>query len=126
VLLVERDAYAAKLAEYFLRTEGWDVAVALDATQAKLHFEERSPVVVVIDLLISGGAGFRLCAEFAAKGTAQIVAVSAIDSAGEAMRSGAAAFMHKPLEPLTLVSTVRDLLGTSALARSGKRSKLSR
>jgi DNA-binding transcriptional MerR regulator len=126
VLLVERDAYAAKLAEYFLRTEGWDLAVALDATQAKLQFEERSPEVVIIDLLISGGAGFRLCAEFAAKGTAQIVAVSAIDSADEAMRSGAAAFMHKPLEPLTLVSTVRDLLGTSALARSGKRSKVSR
>jgi DNA-binding transcriptional MerR regulator len=122
VLLVERDAYAANLAEYFLRTEGCDVAVALDATQAQLHFEERSPDVVIIDLLISGGAGFRLCGEFAAKGTAQIIAVSAIESADEAMRSGAAAFMHKPLDPLTLVSTVRDLMGTSALARQGKRS----
>src|SRR3981081_576359 len=87
VLLVERDAYAAKLAEYFLRTEGWDVAVALDATPAKLKFEARALEVFIIDLLISGGAGFRLCAEFAAKGTAQIVAVSAIDSADEAMRS---------------------------------------
>jgi DNA-binding transcriptional MerR regulator len=126
VLLVERNAYAANLAEYFLRTEGCDVAVALDATQAKLHFEERSPDVVILDLLISGGAGFRLCGEFAAKGTAQILAVSAIDSAGEALRSGAAAFMHKPLDPLTLVSTVRDLLGTSALARQSKRSNVRR
>ena len=122
VLLIERDAYAANLAEYFLRTEGCDVAVAVDATQAKLHFEERLPAIVIIDLLISGGAGFRLCSEFAAKGTAQIVAVSAIDSADEAMRAGAAAFMHKPLDALTLVSTVRDLLGTSALTRQGKRS----
>jgi DNA-binding transcriptional MerR regulator len=122
VLLVERDAYAANLAEYFLRTEGCDVAIAVDATQAKLHFEERSPDVVVLDLLISGGAGFRLCGEFAAKGTSQILAVSAIESADEAMRSGAAAFMHKPLDPLTLVSSVRDLMGTSALARQGKRS----
>jgi DNA-binding transcriptional MerR regulator len=126
VLIVERDAYAAKLAEYFLRTEGSDVAIALDGTQAKLHFEERSPDVVIIDLLISGGAGFRLCAEFAAKGTAQVLAVSAIGSAEEAMRSGAAAFMHKPLDPLTLVSTVRDLLGTSALARQGNRSNVRR
>jgi DNA-binding transcriptional MerR regulator len=122
VLLVERDAYAANLAEYFLRTEGCDVAVALDATQAKLHFEERSPEVVVLDLLISGGAGFRLCGEFAAKGTSQILAVSAIESADEAVRSGAAAFMRKPLDALTLVSTVRDLMGTSALARHGIRS----
>jgi DNA-binding transcriptional MerR regulator len=126
VLLVERDAYAANLAEYFLRTEGYDVAVALDATQAKLHFEERSPDVVLLDLLISGGAGFRLCGEFAAEGSAHILAVSAIDSADEALRSGAAAFMHKPLDPLTLVSTVRDLLGTSALARQGKRSNVRR
>lgn len=122
VLLAERDSYAASLAEYFLRTEGYEVAIGLDARQARLHFEERSPDVVVLDLLISGGAGFHLCSEFAAQGTAQILAVSAIDSAAEAMRLGAAAFLHKPLEPLTLVSTVRDLLGTSALARQGRRS----
>jgi DNA-binding transcriptional MerR regulator len=126
VLLAERDSYAAKLAEYFLRTEGYDVAIAADATQARLHFEERSPDLVIIDLLISGGAGFRLCGEFAAKGSAQVLAVSAIDSANEAMRLGAAAFLRKPLEPLTLASTVRDLLGTSALARHGQRSKVHR
>jgi DNA-binding transcriptional MerR regulator len=122
VLLAERDSYAAGLAEYFLRTEGYEVAIAADAQQARLHFEERSPDIVVLDLLISGGAGFRLCAEFAAKGTAQILAVSAIDSAAEAMRLGAAAFLTKPLEPLVLASTVRDLLGTSSLARQGRRS----
>jgi DNA-binding transcriptional MerR regulator len=124
VLLAERDSYAAGLAEYFLRTEGYEVAIASDAQQARLHFEERSPDLVVLDLLISGGAGFRLCAEFAAKGTAQIVAVSAIDSSAEAMRLGAAAFLHKPLEPLTLASTARDLLGTSALSRQGRQSKV--
>src|SRR5258708_22954509 len=37
VLIAERDTYAADLAEYFLRTEGYEVVVALDATQAKLH-----------------------------------------------------------------------------------------
>jgi len=30
---------------------------------------------------------------------------------------GASAFLQKPLEPLELVSVVRDLLGTSAVAR---------
>jgi DNA-binding transcriptional MerR regulator len=124
VLVAERDSYAAGLAEYFLRTEGYEVAIASDATQARLRFEEHAPSLVIIDLLISGGAGFRLCAEFAAQGTAQVLAVSAIDSAHEAMKLGAAAFMHKPLEPLTLASTVRDLLGTSALARQGRQSKV--
>src|SRR5207253_5252696 len=76
ILIVDRDPYAADLAEYFLRTEGYEVAIAHDAVQARLHFQERSPDVVVIDLLISGGAGFRLCAEFAAKGTASVLARS--------------------------------------------------
>ena len=117
ILIAERDSYAADLAEYFLRTEGWEVAIALDATQATLHFKERSPDVVVLDLLISGGAGFRLLSEFAKHGKAQVIAVSAMDSADEALRLGAAAFLPKPLEPLALVSTARDLLGRSALVR---------
>ena len=121
VLIAERDGYAAELAEYFLRTEGYDVAVALDATQAGLHFAERSPDLVVIDLLIGGGAGFRLVTEFANSGTSRILAVSAIDSADESLRSGADAFMRKPLEPLELVSAVRDLLGTSALTRTTRK-----
>jgi len=121
VLLADRDPYAADLAEYFLRTEGYEVVTALDATQAKVQFGERSPQVVLLDLLISGGAGFRLLGEFVAAGSARVIAVSAIDSAEEAMRSGAAAFLRKPLEPLELVSTVRDLLGTSALARQSRR-----
>jgi CheY-like chemotaxis protein len=117
VLIVERDAYAAGLAEYFLRTEGYEVAIALDATQAQLYFQELAPTVVLMDLLISGGAGFRLLNDFASGGRSQVVAVAAIDCAEEAVRAGAAAFMRKPLEPLRLVSTIRDILGTSALVR---------
>ena len=121
VLIAERDPYAAELSEYFLRTEGYEVATALDATQARLQFEERSPDLVVLDLLISGGAGFRLCREFTARVGTRVLAVSALDSADEALQVGASAFLNKPIEPLRLISTVRDLLGTSALARSVNR-----
>jgi DNA-binding transcriptional MerR regulator len=124
VLIVERDAYAAGLAEYFLRTEGYEIAIALDATQAQLYFKELSPTVVLMDLLISGGAGFRLLNQFATGGRSQVVAVAAIDCAEEAVRAGAAAFLRKPLEPLRLVSTIRDLLGTSALVGPAARQRV--
>jgi DNA-binding transcriptional MerR regulator len=124
VLIAERDEYAASLAEYFLRTEGCEVAVALNATQAKLYFDEHSPDVVLIDLLISGGAGFRLLDQFAAQDKARILAVSSIDSADEALQLGAAAFMRKPLEPLLLASTIRDLLGTSALVHPARKRRV--
>ena len=118
ILIAERDPYAAQLSEYFLRTEGYEVATALDAIQARLQFEERSPDLVVLDLLISGGAGFRLSREFTARAGTRVLAVSALDSADEALHAGASAFLSKPIDPLQLISTVRDLLGTSALARS--------
>lgn len=121
ILIAERDPYAAELAEYFLRTEGYEVCVAMDGRQARLLFDERSPELVVIDLLISGGAGFRLCREFASESVAQVLAVSVLESDAEALRAGAAAFLRKPLEALQLVSTVRDLLGTSELAKSARR-----
>jgi DNA-binding transcriptional MerR regulator len=117
ILLVERDSYGAELEEYFLRTEGYDVCVAHEASDARALFNERSPDLVVIDLMISAGAGFGLSAEFAAKGNSIVLAVSSLDIPDEAVESGAAAFLRKPLEPLKLVSTVRDLLGTSALVR---------
>jgi DNA-binding transcriptional MerR regulator len=121
VLIAERDRYAADLAEYFLRTEGYDVSIATDAAQARLLYAEQSPDLVVIDLLISGGAGFRLCGEITSEGSAQVLAVASIDAADEALAVGATAFLRKPIEPLALASTVRDLLGTSALAQSAKR-----
>jgi DNA-binding response OmpR family regulator len=126
ILIAERDEYAADLEEYFLRTEGYDVCVAVDSTKARLLFDERSPDVVVIDLLISAGAGFGLCAEFAAKAPGAVLAVASIEIPDEALRLGAAAFLVKPLEPLKLVSTVRDLLGTSALVRQARRVEVTR
>lgn len=120
ILIVERDAYAAEFAEYLLRTEGYAVTIARDAQQASLLFEEGAPDLVIIDLLIAGGAGFRVTRDLRAKSEALVLAVASIDAAAEAFEIGASAFLRKPLEPLALASTVRDLLGTSALARASK------
>ena len=123
ILIAERDSYAADLEEYFLRTEGYDVCVAKDATEARLLFKERSPDLVIIDLLISSGAGFSLCKEFSSKGSGRVLAVASLDRPDQAVEAGASAFLPKPLEPLKLVSTVRDLLGSSALVRPAQRAE---
>ena len=114
VLLAERDPYAADLAEYFLRTEGYEVILASDAAESEQLYEERQPAVVVLDLMISGGRGVALCAALAARG-ARVVAVSSVPQRERAVEAGADAFLPKPVDPLQLVSAVRDLLGTSAL-----------
>jgi DNA-binding transcriptional MerR regulator len=110
VLIAERDPYAAELAGHLLESEGLEVDVTLDAHRARAAFAERPPRVVIVDLLISGGAGLRLCRELAEAGTARLLAVSALASAEDALHAGASAFLQKPLDPLRLVAVVRDLL----------------
>ena len=118
VLLAERDPFAAEFAEFFLRTEGYEVALALDADDAGRMFEERSPQLAVVELLISGGVGIQLCARLKRGGIPSCLAISTLDMRDEALGAGADAFLQKPLDPLQFISTVKDLLGQSAfLAR---------
>jgi DNA-binding transcriptional MerR regulator len=114
ILLAEHDHYAAELQEYFLKTEGFQVDVALGGEAARQSFLENSPSLVVLELLISGGAGLSLCRFFKEERDVPVIAVSALASRDQAIEAGADAFLLKPLEPLQFVSTVRDLLGSSA------------
>ena len=117
ILLAERDPYAADLSEYFLRTEGYEVTAALDAADATRRSEELNPSMTVIDLLISGGSGLELCRQLKQRSDAPILAVSTLDSSDAALEAGADGFLQKPLDPLQLVSAVKDLLRASAFLR---------
>jgi CheY-like chemotaxis protein len=115
VLLAERDPCAAELAEFFLHTEGYDVVLALDADDALRKFEQLSPQLAVVELLVSGGTGAELCRHLKASGVPACLAISALEARDEALGAGADAFLQKPLDPLQFVSTVKDLLGKSAV-----------
>jgi len=122
ILLAERDPYAAEIAEFFLRTEGYEVVLAFDAHEAERIYEQRSPQLAVFEWLISGGTGAALCRRLKEGGTTACVAISALDAREQALEAGADAFLQKPLDPLRLVSTVKDLLGTSAYLTTAARS----
>jgi DNA-binding transcriptional MerR regulator len=117
VLLAERDSYAAEFAEYFLRTEGYVVRIVLDPAAAAQILRDEPPSVFVVDLLIAGGAGLALCRAAQDNGSVPVLAVSAVDQRDQAFAAGVEAFLVKPLDPLQFVSTIRDLIGTSAYLR---------
>ena len=120
ILLAEHDPYAAELQEYFLKTEGFAVEVALDEAAARRSFSDASPSLVVVEILISGGSGFALCRALKEIHDVPIVAVSVLECRDRAVEAGADAFLMKPLDPLQFVSTVRDLLGSSAFLLPGR------
>ena len=117
VLLAENDQYGAQLNEFFLRTEGYEVETALTAEDAEESFASRDPALSIVELMISGGVGRDLCKKLKERRGTPLLCISSLDLREQALAAGADAFLKKPLEPLQLVSTVKDLLGHSALVR---------
>jgi CheY-like chemotaxis protein len=117
ILLAEQDLFAADFAEYFLRTEGYDVALVVNEEAALAQMELKTPDVAVIDLLISNGRGLQLCAHLRRHFGIPILAISTLDLRDEALDAGASAFLLKPIDSLHLVATIQDLLGQSGLLR---------
>ena len=115
VLLAERDPVAADLVQFFRRTEGYEVRLALAAGEAEERWLESRTQLAIVELMISGGQGAELCRRLKEHGTEALLAISALEARDEALAAGADAFLQKPFDPLELVSTVKDLLGASAL-----------
>jgi CheY-like chemotaxis protein len=115
VLLAERDPVAAELEQFFLHTEGYEVRLALSAGEAQEQWLDRRPQLAIVELMISGGVGPDLCRRLKEQDAGAVLAISALEARDEALAAGADAFLRKPVDPLELVSTVKDLLGASAL-----------
>ena len=114
-LLAERDPAGAELVQFFLRTEGYEVQVALSVDDAEEQWLESRPDLAIVDLMISGGMGVELCRRLKQHEAGAVLAISPLEAGDEALAAGADAFLQKPFDPLELVSTVKDLVGASAL-----------
>jgi CheY-like chemotaxis protein len=121
VLVAERDPVAADLQQFFLRTEGYEVHLAFGVGEAEERWLESRPQLAIVELMISGGRGAELCRRLKQHDGGAVLAISVLEARDEAFAAGADAFLQKPVDPLELVSTVKDLLGASALvARHGR------
>ena len=121
ILIAERDPHAASYLDYFLRTEGYRVEVVSDAAEAERRFALLAPQLAIVELMLSGGLGGALIERLTRSG-ALVVAISPLAAGDISAALGADAFLQKPVDPVVLLSTVRDLLGTSALTQARMRS----
>jgi DNA-binding response OmpR family regulator len=66
---------------------------------------------------VSGGLGLDLCRNLKQRpAPPKVLAVSSLDSKEQALNAGADSFLLKPLDPVRFVATVKDLLGSAAVA----------
>jgi CheY-like chemotaxis protein len=114
VLIAERNPAAAELTQAVLLREGYEVEPVFAVSGAEERWLERRARLAIVDLMISGGQGMDLCRRLKQHDVGPVLAVSTLAARAEALAAGADAFLQKPLDPLELVSTVKDLLAASA------------
>jgi CheY-like chemotaxis protein len=115
VLVADRDPYAIEFSEFYLRRDGYEVIAATSADEASAQTLHNSPHLAVVDLLISGGRGLQLCAQFREQLGIPVLAISTFAQREDALAAGAGGFLRKPLPARALLLQVRELLGRRTL-----------
>lgn len=101
VLIVEDNAFIAKLWSKLLEREGYETRLAPDGRTARLEMKEWRPDAVLLDLVLPETDGLTLCREWRADASLaalKVVFVSAANSRHEmlaAREAGANAFVSK-------------------------------
>ena len=118
VLLIEDDADTLEALTFALEDSGARVFPARNAAQALALFERERPTVIVSDISMPGGDGYSFIREVRARddGRTPAVAMTGLASKDDrtaALKAGFDEHVSKPIDPDTLVRSVRAL----ALAR---------
>lgn len=117
ILVVDDDAPSAKLLSVVLSGESCDVKIATDAEEALLMLQTFKPRVVVIDLILPLMSGLLLAERLRAdpaKAGMLLIAVTAFNGREVerlARQAGFAAYLRKPIDPLSFAQLVAEKLG---------------
>jgi len=124
ILVVDDELGIRALLSEILSDEGHSVEVAENAAQARALREQCKPDLVLLDIWMPDVDGVTLLKEWAANGqlTMPVIMMSGhgtIDTAVEATKFGAQAFLEKPITMQKLLRTVEQGLAKPAAPRAG-------
>jgi two-component system OmpR family response regulator len=118
VLLVEDDNKIAAAVRRGLQAEGFAVEVSSDGSDGLWRAIEGTYDLIVLDIMLPGRNGFRVCADLRAAGNwTPILMLTAKDGdqdEAEALDAGADDYLVKPFSFVVLVARARALLRRSA------------
>ncbi len=122
ILVVDDEQDIRQLVSEILEDEGYDVAMAENAAEAKRLKNERPPHLILLDIWMPDSDGITLLREWAEGGglPCPVIIMSghgSVESAVEATRLGAYDFLEKPLSMAKLLLIVERALETSSLQR---------
>jgi DNA-binding response OmpR family regulator len=117
ILIVEDDPDQLQSMQIRLRAHHYDTASAGDAISCMAEARKHEPDLIILDLGLPAGDGFVLMDRF--KNVPSLAAVPVIVVSGrdirenqrQMVRSGAKAFLQKPVDNALLLAVIRQTLG---------------
>ena len=122
ILIVDDDKDVVKGLGIRLKAHGYQVSFAHDAISAVSMARKVEPDLILLDLGLPGGDGFKVMERLASlHGTVAtpVIVVTARDTVGtqnRAMSAGAAGFLQKPVDNDKLLASIRQALGDPVVA----------
>ena len=114
VLVVDDEVRLAAALQRGLEAEGFTVDVSHDGLDGLWHATEHSYDAIVLDIMLPGMNGYKVCAELRQRGIATpILMLTAKDGEfdeAEALDTGADDFLSKPFSYVVLVARLRALV----------------
>ena len=77
ILIVDDDNNIAELISLYLTKECFDTKIVNDGEEALKAFEQYSPNLILLDLMLPGIDGYQVCREVRAKANVPIIMLSA-------------------------------------------------
>jgi DNA-binding NtrC family response regulator len=117
ILLVEDEAITRNALADALRSEGHEVIQAADGNEALALLQKSRFDLVITDLLIPNQSGFVLVTSIRVMWPHMpilLISGHLSPEAGKFVSEGFTEFIHKPIDPVELVATVKRLLRKSA------------
>jgi len=119
ILIVDDEVGIRELLSEILQDEGYRVALAENASEARAYRQRQQPAMVLLDIWMPDTDGVTLLREWGAAGllTMPVIMMSGhgtIETAVDATKIGAFDFLEKPIGLSKLLSTIARALKTAA------------
>ena len=113
ILIVEDEKELADILGAYLEVEGFEPIVTNDGEEGLKAFYEKSPSLILLDIMLPKVDGIHICKEVRQKSDVPIIMISA--KSGEmdkviALGIGADDYVTKPFSPLELIARVKAQL----------------
>jgi len=123
VLSIDDDSAMTELLALLLKMHGYEPLSANTGEAGIKAIREKSPDVVILDLMMPGMDGWQVCAEVRKFSTVPIVIFSALDSPGlvaSALDAGADDYLVKPVPSGVLIAHLNKLTRRTEMNNGNK------